>query len=197
MAKPDHIDLMERKQRQAHVKTERQAAAKEEALAVARGVEETVGLRKGRGEEFDAPKPKRGGRMPPVRRLTGLQWVTRRGLLNPRQLEAGEKYGAVYREANREASLRSVLDREVRGEPTGDMLRQAERANQARAVLNRYRTWIGYGQLIDVCDEVCGKEMTPREAGGNGPRGEMKEALLLVALDLLSREGTTPSAATP
>lgn len=187
MTKPHHIALMERKQREANVRLERQTAHRAEALAVSRGVEETVGLRQERGEAFEAPKPKTAGRAAPVRRLTGLQWLNRRGALNPRQLEAGEKYGAVYREANREVSLRSILDREVRGEPTGDMLRLAERANQARAVLNRYRTWVGYGQLITACDLICGEELTPRQAGGNGAKADTLEALLIVALDLLAR----------
>lgn len=187
MTKPHHIALMERKQRQTNVRLEQAAAARAEAIAVSRGISETVGLRAEEGEVFEAEEPKMKGRASPLRRMTGLQWLNRRGALNPRQLEAGEKYGAVYREANREVSLRSVLDREVRGEPTGDMLRQAERANQARAVLNRYRTWIGYGQLTNACDLICGEELTPRQAGGNGAKADTLEALLIVALDLLAR----------
>jgi hypothetical protein len=37
-----------------------------------------------------------------------------------------------------------------------------------------------------ACDLVCGRELTPREAGGGDREGVRLEAVLLVALDLLA-----------
>jgi hypothetical protein len=44
----------------------------------------------------------------------------------------------------------------------------------------------GQGDLVDACDRICGRELTPREAGGGDREGARLEAVLKVALDLLA-----------
>ena len=58
---------------------------------------------------------------------------------------------------------------------------------QARAKLAFYRRRLG-GQtdLVTACDLICGRELTPREAGKSEREVVRLEAMLLVALDLLA-----------
>lgn len=192
MAKPDHIDLMERKERQANVRAERQAAAKEQALAVQRGVKETVGLRRSRGEEFDTPKPKRGGLTPPARRLNGLEWLmsSKPPKLTPDQYKAGVRYGAVYVRAAKVGNLRSCLNDTVGGGGEADVLAHAYGTAAAESALKRYRDILhNQDQLVTICDRICGEGMTPRETAKDGHGASRNIEVLKIALDLLATSG--------
>jgi hypothetical protein len=45
---------------------------------------------------------------------------------------------------------------------------------------------LGQADLIAACDRVCGEELTPREAAGGEREAARLEAILKVALDILS-----------
>ena len=55
----------------------------------------------------------RTGERPPVRRLSGLESLQRRGRISRSQRAAGEAYGAVWRRSRAEGSLPSSLSAEV------------------------------------------------------------------------------------
>ena len=180
-----------RLERERLMMVDRRARARAEARAVSEGVAETVALSRARGAGFEAPTQRRGEREGAYRRLTGLDWLAKKGRLSERQKGAGERYGACYRKARAEASIGSTLDVQPGGAPQGTpltaVLAQAEARAQAQARLAFYRRRLG-GQtdLVAACDLVCGRELTPREAGGNEREVVRLEAVLQVALDLLA-----------
>jgi hypothetical protein len=168
--------------------------ARTQARAVAEGVAETVGLSRERGAAFDKPAPRsgRGGeRETPYRRQTGLEWLAKKGRITAAQRQAGEAYGAAFRRAGAGARIGSTLEIQpgggaVAGPSLALVLARAEgrlRAEEALAAM-RERLF-GQGDLVSVCDAVCGRELTPREAGGGEREGLRVEAVLKVALDLL------------
>lgn len=185
-----HLLHMAAQERQRNLRIERQDKAKREDREVREGVAETLELDRERGAEFDQPKANRGGRQPPARRLSGLVALHRKNRITDQQFARGAEYGAVYRLAETEARVRSVLNRDPPSGMGRDIMVFAEKAAQARAKLERFRSLIGYQQLIEVCDQICGQEMTPREAAGNGHGAEAKAVLLTVALDILDRQLT-------
>jgi hypothetical protein len=172
-------------------KLEAQARARDAARQVADGVAETVNLSQDRGSEFDKPAAARGGRETAYRRLTGLEWLTRKGRITSGQRRVGEAYGAAYRRAAVAPSIASTLEAQPSGGPAagpsvGQILRQAAGRMRAESELAAMRTRLfGQSDLVSVCDDVCGRELTPREAGGGDREAVRIEAVLKVALDLL------------
>ncbi len=171
---------------------ERRARLRAEARDVAEGIDETVRLSRGRGAGFETPTRRRGEREGTYRRLTGLDWLAKKGRLTPHQHGAGERYGAVFRKAAAEASIGSTLDLApgggaATGTPVRAVLAMAETRMQARAKLAFYRRRLG-GQpdLVAACDLICGRELTPREAVATEREVARLEAVLQVALDLLA-----------
>ena len=169
---------------------ERRARARAESRAVSVGVDETVALSAARGAAFETPARTRGEREKPYRKLAGLDWLARRGRIAAAQKSAGERYGACYRRAQAEPSIGSSLD--VRpdtgsGAAIATVLAQAEGRVQAQAKLAELRRRLG-GQpaLVAACDQICGEELTPREAAGGEREAGRLEAVLEVALDLLA-----------
>ena len=72
-----------------------------EAAAVAAAVGETVALSRARGAAIEAPAPGRQAH----RRLTGLEWLARKGRISAAEAAAGARYGQTYRRAKVEPSL--------------------------------------------------------------------------------------------
>lgn len=168
---------------------ERREKARSEAQAVASGVAETVALSKTRGAAFAAPA--RGGRAAPVRRLSGLAWLSRKGRITAAQAAAGERYGACYRWAMASGRIASTLEVQPGlgsgGPPLTAILAQASRRQRAQERLKAYRrTLSDQPDLVSACDLICGEEMTPHEAGGGARDAARIEAVLQVALDLLA-----------
>lgn len=170
---------------------ERQAKARLEAYDVAHGIGETVALGDGRGEAFDVPKPPtRGKAQGPVRRVTGIEQLTRAGKLHGHRLDAAKAYRDAFQAANREPSLRSCLSDEPRGGAGVDVSKigaagRVRMVNQLR--LNAMRVTLRQQtDLIMVCDCILGGDMTPRELARNGQEASVYTALLLVALDFLA-----------
>ncbi len=189
MSRTAHLARLERERLSM---LERRAEARAEARAVEAGVAETVALSRGRGAKFEAPSGKRGEREGPYRRLTGLDWLARKGRVTEAQRAAGEVYGAVWRKAHAEAAIGSTLDvrpggGEARGTPLGAVLAQAEARAQAQARLNLYRRRLGaQAALVAACDLICGEELTPREAAKTEREVARLEMAVEVALDLLA-----------
>lgn len=163
-----------------------------EARAVADGVAETVALARSRGAAFVAPAARRGEREKPYRRQTGLDWLALKGRITPRQKAAGEAYGACWRRAGSAPTIASTLEVQPSGGLAGGpslglILRQAAGRQRAEAELAGLRARLfGQSDLVSVCDLVCGQELTPREAAGGDRDAARIEAVLKVALDILS-----------
>lgn len=170
----------------------RRAKAKAEARAVAEGVAETVALELSRGAAFEAPAPAQGERQRPYRRQAGLDWLARKGRLTKSQKAAGERYRDAYRFAQPTVSLGSTLEVQPgRGSAGGPalnaVLARAAGRHAAAVKLALYRGQLSHNPtLIQACDLVCGRELTPREAAENERDGLKLEAVLMVALDLLA-----------
>jgi hypothetical protein len=163
-----------------------------EARAVAEGVAETVALARSRGAAFEKPAPRRGERETPYRRQCGLDWLAHKGRITPAQKAAGERYGACWRRAGSAPAIGSTLEVQPSGGLAGGpslglLLKQAMGRQRAEAELVELRARLfGQSDLVTVCDLVCGQELTPREAGGGDREAARIEAVLKVALDILS-----------
>ena len=167
--------------------------ARTEARTVAEGVDESVELARARGAEFEKPTPRRGERETPYRRQAGLEWLAKKGRITAAQRQAGEAYGAAFRRAGAAQRIGSTLEVQPGGGSASGpslalVLRRAEGRMRAEETLAAMRARLfGQGDLVDVCDQVCGRELTPREAGGGDREALRIEAVLKVALDLLRR----------
>jgi hypothetical protein len=182
-----------RLERERLLQLERRGRARLEARAVAEGVAETVALSRARGAAIEAPDARRGERAKPYRRMTGLEWLARRGRLSEAQRAAGEAYGACYRRARGQARIGSTLDVKpglgaaAGGAPLTAIIAQAEANLQAAEKLAAYRRRLcGQQALVAACDLVCGEELTPREAAAKERDAYGLESVLGVALDLLA-----------
>jgi len=168
-----------------------------EARAVTEGIAETVALGNSPGAEFDKAPPARGSRETPYRRQAGLEWLEKKGRITAAQKRAGEAYGACWRRAGQTATIGSTLEVQpsgglAAGPSLGMVLRQAAGRQRAEAELGVMRARLfGQSDLVSVCDMVCGRELTPREAGGGDREALRVEAVLKVALDILSNRGAT------
>ena len=104
-----------------------------------------------------------------------------------------DEAAAAYRRAGQGARIGSTLEVQPGGGSGGGpslglVLKRAEGRMRAEEVLGAMRARLfGQGDLVRVCDQVCGQELTPREAGGGEREGLRVEAVLKVALDLLGR----------
>lgn len=171
---------------------EAREAARTHAKAVADGIAETVELSEARGAAFERPPARRGEREAPYRRQAGLDWLAGKGRITDRQRAAGELYGDCYRRAGASASLGSTLEVEPGGSlpggpPLSVLLRYAQGRRHAEARLAGFRTRLfGQSDLVTVCDLICGRELTPREAGCGDREAARLEAVLKVALDILA-----------
>ncbi|WP_372785051.1 hypothetical protein [Phenylobacterium sp.] len=171
------------------------AAARE----VADGVSETVALAISRGAAFEKPAAPRGGRETPYRRQAGLEWLAKKGRITETQKAAGEAYGDCWRRAGSAPAIGSTLEVQPSGGLAGGpslglLLKQAAGRRQAEEALEGLRARLfGQSDLVTVCDLVCGQELTPREAGGGDREAARVEAVLNVALDILSQRGRRPA----
>jgi hypothetical protein len=139
----------------------------------------------------------RGAERPPVRRLSGLESLQRRGRISRSQRAAGEAYGAVWRRSRAEGSLPSSLSAEaalglgrgIAAPDPGRGLSAAEARLRARRHLAALRRRLkDHPALVAACDRICGLEQTPREAAGADREAGRLEAVLAIALDLLLAE---------
>jgi hypothetical protein len=159
-----------------------------QAERVTAAVAETVALSRSRGAAIEGPEPRR----PAHRRLTGLEWLVRKGRISAAAAAAGARYGQTYRRAKVEPSLPSTLNGEHGGTaPEGatiaELLRHAEGTAAAQMRLAELRRrLLRQSDLVRACDEICGEERTPREAAGGEREGVRMEAVLKVALDILA-----------
>jgi hypothetical protein len=183
-----------RGERERLLRLEQAASARDDALAVDAGVAETVALSRARGQAIAEPSVKRrraGGQA--YRRQSGLDWLAAKGRIGAAAKAAGERYGLVYRRVKMEKAIPSTLDDRVRGEfvtpSLAETLTHAEGTEVARRRLSDLRLRLGrQPDLVAACDLICGEEKTPREAcAGDRDAGRL-EAVLKVALDLLSTQ---------
>ena len=165
------------------------AAARAEAKAVETGVAETLGLERRRGAVFVTEDE--GCERARHRRQAGLDWLARKGRISEDQKAAGLRYRDAYVVAQPMLSLASTLEVQPGMSSGGASLKaliaRAGHRQQAEAKLAMYRRQLAnHPALIEACDLICGRELTPREAAGGEREGLKLEAVLLVALDLLA-----------
>lgn len=188
MAKRNNANLAEIERRQ-NLATEMRAKAKAEENALVERLDETARLADQRGEELDRPKHGRGEGRKPMRRMSGLEWLHRKGKITADQMACGVRYGAAYRRAAAEQSIRSILNRDISGSegPTVEQLcENATKVAHARQRLAMFRCQLmGEVTIINAVDAVCGLEQTPREAAQNGRDASAIEALVVAGLGLL------------
>jgi hypothetical protein len=175
-----------RKEAERLVHLDRQAREKAEALAIARGVAETIGLEEARGERFTpAPRSPRGA-TGVRRRKDGLDWLYDKGRISHRQKLAGERYGDDWRKAQPKG-LRSFMDDTVRGyvevAPEEARAHATLRLSRARSLaLN------GNAALAEAADRVCGECLSPAQwAQGDDRLAGRLEDRVQRALELLER----------
>jgi hypothetical protein len=170
---------------------DRRAKAQAEARAVAGGVAETLALERRRGAAFAVEDGKGAARERPYRRQAGLDWLARKGRISAAQKAAGERYAEAFRIAQPTIALASTLEVQPglggAGLPLKALIARAGLRQAAEGRLALYRRQLAdHPALVEACDLVCGKELTPREAAGGEREGLKLEAVLLVALDLLA-----------
>jgi hypothetical protein len=166
-----------------------QTSAQREAQAIARGVAETLGLEAARGAEFGNEGD--GARATPYRRQPGLDWLARKGRISEQQKAAGLRYRDAYQVAQPVISLASTLEVQPgmggAGASLKALIARADLRQSAERKLALYRRQLAdHPALIQACDLICGRELTPREAAGGEREGIRLEAVLVVALDLLA-----------
>lgn len=160
--------------------------ARNEARAVAEGVDETVALDEARGAVFARPKMIRGERAKPVIRLDGLAWLASKGRLTPKQVHAGQRYGKLVEimEAGQIGSCMALP--EVR--TSGRKLSPTDAKAWARVKLTEARAAVGeHPGLVFALDQICGLGRRPREVTTDQRASERLEDRLGVGLDLLIR----------
>jgi hypothetical protein len=167
-------------------------ARRAQARAVEQGIAETLGLEARRGAEFAAEDDGEGGtRERPYRRQPGLDWLARKGRISEAQKAAGLRYRDAFVVAQPTQSLPSTLEMQPGMSAGGPSLKalvaRADFRQQAERKLALYRRQLfQHPALVAACDLICGRELTPREAGGGDREALRLEAVLLVALDLLA-----------
>lgn len=169
---------------------EREQRERAERQAVRAGVAEVIDLGKVRGEAFLVPGPRKA-RAEPVRRLTGLEWLTRKGKITAEQASLGLDYGECYREAQAAPRLKSCLAEPSGGQPPtpAALAARARRRHLRVERLDRYRAALGrQPDLVSALDLVCGEEKTPREAAKNGQGAGIVEALVVAALGVIQAD---------
>jgi hypothetical protein len=165
-------------------------ARREEARAVGEGVAETLALEARRGAAFTA-EAEGSGRGRPYRRQPGLDWLAAKGRISEAQKAAGFRYRDAFIVAQPTLSLASTLEVQPGlgggGASLKALIARADLRQSAERKLALYRRQLAnHPALIEACDLICGRELTPREAAGGEREGLKLEAVLLVALDLLA-----------
>ncbi|OXE35244.1 MAG: hypothetical protein CGW95_15105 [Phenylobacterium zucineum] len=149
------------------------------------GVAESVGLARARGAAIVAQcgTDRRHG---PLKRLSGLEWLARKGRLTPAQKAAGERYGVLWRRVEAAARIGSSLDMNFGGSRDHDVPAAAEaRARDIQHLKDLRAQLHGQTDMVAACDQICGGELTPREVCINGVQAARLEGVLRVALDLM------------
>jgi hypothetical protein len=119
-----------------------------------------------------------------ARRISGIDWLYRKGRVSERQHMAGCRYADDYHLAN-DVSVRSCLNDSVRG---GDLDRIQEIRSAAAERLQDARCALGaHVEMTALCNTVLGEGLTIRSmTTGSDDEVARKEATLCVALDLLT-----------
>lgn len=167
-------------------------AARVERGEVNAGIAETVTLAEAKGGEFEKPT-QAPGRQPPVRRLSGLAWLSSKDRLSALQMRAGLAYAEAFQGSRPPTGPKSCLNDAVGGSGVNVDFMALQRAMQRRLVyearLARMRRRLGnQTDILKALDTICGEERTPREASANGQDAHALEAVLRVGLDLLAGE---------
>lgn len=166
--------LLQRQQRVINLRLERQEIRRQDEAANDQRFAENVALDATRGELVVAPV-KRGDPRKPQRRLTGLELLLSRDVIQHDEAVALRRYGDDYRAATIELSLKSGLDFTVRGgrELSDDAARKRAIAQQEalkRLQDAQNKGLGGQSDLMRACNLIAGQQKTPREAANDAAR---------------------------
>ncbi len=138
------------------------------------------------------------------RHVSGLDWLRARSKISVNQSTAGERYGLAWRVAAMEgvATIKSCLDIGVGGgqgfvaPPGADDVFAAQWVAEKRMELVRAQNvLLCHEGALAVLDLVCGRQLTPREALGEGASDRVVDdavSALRLSLDLLHRHWWPP-----
>lgn len=159
---------------------ERRLRDERERQAVEAGLSETIALRTSRGEQFR--QSERG----PRRVMDGLDRLLSKSGIDRQQFDAGNRYGRLYKltMAGGLGSCLENVDRVSGGGSTGE----AERSYRIKQEMERVRSEGLRSQigLINICNGICGRDLSCWEYAGKNDRVAIRvETTLVIALDLL------------
>lgn len=180
-----YLDALER---QRLLKAEQRATERRARQEVETGVSETVALGQARGEEFDAPTA-RDGRQKPVRRLSGIDWLQRQGVLSEGMMRAARDYADTWERAQGDDSIKSALamSERVDGGPGAPSFAQsAKRLMASKRLAEMHRALGPANGLLRAVEDVFGRGMTPRQASRNGQEAAATQALAIAGLTLIA-----------
>ena len=128
-------------------------------------------------------------------RETGLGWLLAKGRISPRQVRAGETFGALFRAAiiGGEDSLRSCLNISVSGGGSSaggaspDAWSTAQWIAECRERLRRACDRLPHEGMVMACELICGHGLRPREITPVQRDAEQIETALRMALDVLDK----------
>ena len=176
------------KQRSQLQRQEEREQRRREHDQVQQGLSETVALGSLRGSEYDEPQNKPGDRAKPIRKLSGLETIAKKGLASDDQLIAGGLYASSYQATQAAGSIRSILN-DTQSLGSRSLVSIVGRAHSNLAHQERltaYRKALQSPLLVKACDLILGEGYTPRECAENGRTSEGIEALVIAALEILA-----------
>lgn len=165
--------------------------ARKVAAEIREGVNETTALSEGRGTEFVKPKTLPGLPSPPLRRKTGLEWLRSRKpeRITEAQKLIGERWGILWRASTGDVPIRIAMIGDTiggGGDPIWSQLTASESRIKAAEKLAEMNAIIfGNVSMVRALTEICGRELTPREASADGHAALKLECLCCVALDMM------------
>lgn len=183
-----HLLAVHTRDREGEIARAKAAAEQANDLDQERHFDQVQNLAVARGEIIERPRRKRGEGRKPMRRVTGLEWLARKGKITTAQKLAGDRYGEDWRTVL-EVSVKSGLDFTVRAtSPEGSerASERYERASRALAAANEFGL-CQHEEMKRVCVAVCGEGRTVAEVAGGWRSSPDIERTLVIGLDLLVR----------
>jgi hypothetical protein len=172
------------------------AAPSRPQAPIEEGPGDTVRLRQAAGSAFELERIGQKAKDVRFRRKPGLDWLLDKGRITEAQRTAGRRYGASFQALEDAGNLKSHLNFTIGGGSGPGIGEDADRRAAHRMWLSRARAFVHFHVgMIRALDNICGKELTPREIDRDRDRAERIEHELRLALDLLVIMGAEREAA--
>lgn len=172
-------------ERESLLKIERQEARRREVKEVTEGMAETIALERARGAEIVTPKPGRGEKAKPARRvlpLDGLDFLKPK--LTPKQFDAGRRFEAFWRATHR-SDTKSCLNIMDGGRGLGYSHAEALIYGRGR-IADAFTLVGGHNGMWTALVQVCGEGKRPTQVTPIRREYERLETQLGCALAILA-----------